>query len=388
MFCYLDNSATTKPADIVINEISKYISDQFGNPSSLHGMGISNEKMIKESKSSILKLLKDIEGSIIFTSGGTEANNLAIFGAVNNNKRKGNHIITSKIEHKSVLSAYMELEKQGFHVTYIDVDKNGLIDINQLKKSIRKETILISIMHVNNEIGSVQPIEEISKFLKTLDNPPLFHIDAVQSFMKYELNRKKMGYDMLTFSGHKVGALKGIGGLYLKKGLKLKPIVFGGQQENGIRPGTENTVGIWSLNRALSIEEKNIDINYKKAAALKNHLLKLLNDKLDNFNINGLLENTSPYILNISFLNVKGEVLLHSLEMDDVFVSTGSACNSKSKVFSHVLDSMHLRDQIKEGSIRISLSPYTSIEEIDYAAEKIINHVSYLRDIMGGKKRV
>ncbi len=385
MFCYLDNAATTKPSESVIREVNYVMTEEFGNPSSLHSLGVSAEKIIKETKANILKLIKDRDGDVLFTSGGTEANNLAILGSARANVKSGKHIITTSIEHKSVLNACEQLSREGFEITYLKVDSEGLIDLEDFKNKLRDDTILVSIMHVNNETGSIQPVEEIGSYISKLKKKPLFHIDGVQSFAKLIVNQKKINFDLLTISGHKIYAPKGIGALYVKKSTKLKSLVFGGQQGSGIRPGTENILGITGINQSIKDLSKEITDNYDKVALIKEYFLSELAAKGVEYKINTAKEKSSAYISNLSFDGIRGEVLLHSLEVDKIFVSTGSACNSANKSYSHVLTEMGMSEAMMEGAIRFSFSINTSKDEIDYAVERLAYHVDYLLSIIRRK---
>lgn len=381
MFCYLDNAATTIPSRSVVEKVNNVMIENFGNPSSLHSLGVNAEKEIKDAKSNILKLIKARDGDIIFTSGGTESNNLAILGSARANSRAGKHIITTSVEHKSVINSCEQLIEEGFEITYLKVDKNGIIDFEDFKNKLRSDTILISIMHVNNETGSIQPIEKIGNYISKLEKKPLFHIDAVQSFGKLPLNQKKIAFDLLTVSGHKIYTPKGIGALYIKKLTKIKPLIFGGQQGNGLRPGTENMIGIAAINQSVKDLSLQIDANYTSASQIKEYFINRLNFEKVEYKINGELLDASPYIVNISFDGIRGEVLLHSLEIDKIFVSTGSACNSSNKKYSHVLSEMNMSESMMEGAIRFSFSINTTMDEINYAVEKINYHVNYLLSI-------
>lgn len=381
MFCYLDNAATTKPSGNVIEAVNHVMLEEFGNPSSLHSLGVNAERIIKETKSNILKLVKDRNGDVLFTSGGTEANNLAVLGAARAHARLGKHIITTSVEHKSVLNACGQLEDEGFEISYLKVDANGVIDFEDFKNKLRDDTILVSIMHVNNETGSIQPVEEIGKYISKLKKKPIFHIDAVQSFAKLRVSQKTIAFDLLTISGHKIYAPKGIGALYMKKSTKLKALVFGGQQGSGIRPGTENILGITGINQSIKDLSKDINENYEKVTVLKEYFLSELKSKEVQYEINCDVDNASSYIANLSFDGIRGEVLLHSLEIDKIYVSTGSACNSANKSYSHVLTEMKMSESMMEGAIRFSFSINTTKDEIDYAVEKIAYHVNYLLSI-------
>lgn len=381
---YLDNGATTRPSEEVINIMVKSMREYYGNPSSMHRKGVEIEKLVKKARKQVAKALGADEGEIYFTSGGTESNNIAIFGALEGNKRKGNHIITTKIEHPSVLNVFKILEEKGYEVTYLNVDKNGIIDIEEFRSSLREDTVLISIMYVNNEVGAIQPITDIVKIIKGKKNKPLLHIDAIQAFGKVKFNVNKLKVDLMTISGHKIHGPKGIGALYVKKGTKIKSIIFGGNQEQGLRSGTENVPGILGLGTAAELAKKNFESNANKMLELKVKLLNGIKKQIEDIKINGSeIEGSAPHILNVSFEGIRGEVLLHSLEQEGIYISTGSACSSKKKAFSHVLEEMGLNDDQLEGAIRFSLSYENTEEEIEYTIEKLSNTIADLRKVIG-----
>lgn len=386
MFVYLDNSATTKPYKEVVEEITLMMTEDFGNPSSMHKLGVSVEKKIKTSRKTIEKALGAEDKSVYFTSGGTEANNMAILGLARKQKRKGMHIITTIVEHPAVLSACKQLEAEGFEVTYLPVDETGVISLSALKESIRKDTILIAVMHVNNESGRIQPIKEIGQYLKTVKPKPHFHVDAVQSFEKMIFRVKTLNVDSMAISGHKVHGPKGIGALYLKKEAKLTSLLFGGGQENDVRPGTENVLGIVGFAKAVEITEKDKKHSINRLNELKILMFEELS-QIEDIKINSCTdEYGAPHVLNISFNGVRGEVLLHTLEMKNIFVSTGSACASnKNKSYSHVLEAMGLNTSEKEGAIRFSLTHTLSDEEVKYACEEVKKAVIELRSIIKGR---
>jgi cysteine desulfurase len=383
MEVYLDNSATTKPNREVVEMMLKGLTDYYGNPSSLHHKGVEVEKLMKIARKQLSKALGVKDQEIIFTSGGTESNNMAIVGAVEAKKRNGKRIITTKVEHPSVLNVYKNLEMQGYEVSYLDVDPFGKIDLDQFKEYLSKDTILISIMHVNNEVGTVQPIEEIGKIIKNPKYSSLFHVDAIQSFGKIKFTPNKLGADLLSISAHKVHGPKGIGALYVKKNLKLSPMLYGGNQETGMRSGTENIPGILGLGEAAKTIYENIDKNIDKMWMLKNSFLEHIKNEIKDIKVNGYeREGSAPHIANISFFGIRGEVLLHSLEQDGIYVSTGSACSSKKSSKSHVLKAMGLKEEAIEGAIRFSFSYHNTQEEIDYAIDKIKKSVKDIRKIM------
>lgn len=379
---YLDNCATTKVRKEVADKMYKSFDDSFANPSSLHRLGLISEKKIKESRDIIADYLKVSSKEIFFTSGGTESNNLAIQSIVKNSKRKGNHVITTKIEHPSVLNIMKDFKEKGLKITYLDVGEDGKIDIEQLKSCINQDTILISIIHVNNEIGTIQDIKRINEIIEERNPKILLHLDGVQSFGKIDFNLKELGVDTYSFSGHKVHGPKGIGGLYIRKGLNLSPIIFGGNQEEGLRSGTENLQGIIGLGEAVRILNINQEEEAQKIRTLKEYMLNRLIGEVDYIKINTPFDNSSPYILNVSFLYTKGEVLLHYLEEKDIYVSTGSACSSKNSEKSHVLLGIGLTDIEIEGSIRICFSYETTKKDIDYVVTCIKDSVGDIRKIM------
>ncbi|WP_026894054.1 cysteine desulfurase family protein [Clostridiisalibacter paucivorans] len=382
MEVYLDNSATTKPREEVIDAMNYMQFKCFGNPSSLHRMGLNAEKKIKESRKIISEFLKVKSDEIYFTSGGTESNNIAIQGIINRFSKQGKHIITSHIEHPSVLNVFKKYESNGYKVTYLKVDKNGLIDLRQLENSITDETILISVMAVNNEVGTIQPLKYISDIIKRKKESIKFHVDAVQGFGKIELYPKTLNIDTLSFSGHKIHGPKGIGGLYIKKGLNLNPMIYGGNQEWGIRSGTENTPGIVGLGKAVDIIKDSFDTHIMKMKKIKKYFIEKALSEIKNININGFIDdNSAPHIVNISFNGIRGEVLLHYLEQQGIYVSTGSACSSKGKRGSHVLRAMGLDMKKIEGAIRFSFSQFNTEKDIDYTIDKLKESVEDIRQI-------
>lgn len=364
---YLDNSATTRPLPEVVEAMVASLTDNYGNPSSLHNKGLEAEKILKEARRKIADKLAVLPEEIIFTSGGTESNNLAIKGIAYNFQNRGRHLITTEVEHPSVLESFLALEEEGFEVTYLKTDRHGQISLAQLEESITPETILVSIMHVNNELGTIYPLAEIGKLIKEKNPNTFFHADCIQSFGKILLHPASKQLDLLSISGHKIHGPKGIGALYKKKGIELKAQLTGGGQENNYRCGTENVPGIAGLIPALDAlpaytEEKPFD---QEMDRLKKHFLKGLK-KIKRKVIINSPEDGSPQILNISFPGIKGEVLIHSLAAEGIYVSTGSACHSKSREKSHVLRSIGLSPDVIDGTIRISFSPYNTIEELDY----------------------
>lgn len=372
---YFDNGATTKVSEEVLNEILDTSRNYFANSSSLHKLGFLAEQKIISSKEKIAKVLGVSENEIYFTSGGTESNNIAILGTANAYKKIGNKVITMKIEHPSVMMPFKKLE-EDFDVVYLDVDKKGYVDISQLENSIDENTILVSLMYVNNEIGTIQNIQEIAKIIKEKNSKTIFHVDAVQAFGKFKINTKNI--DILSMSGHKIHAPKGIGALYVKKGVRLEKLFFGSSQQNDFRAGTLNNEGIVSLGLATEISYKNLDENYKKVLEIKNKICELKHKNLiEGIDINGDYENGSPYILSLSFSGVKGEVLLHSLEQENIFVSTGSACNSRDKKKLSTI--YYINKENIDNTIRLSFSRYNTLEEAEKFNQAILNIVPKLR---------
>ena len=380
MEIYLDNSATTKPYKEVIDKMVYALSTDYANPSSLHRKGVEVEKNIKTIRQSIARTLGAKDKEIYFTSGGTESNNAIIRGVVALNKKRKNHIISTTIEHPSVLNTLKDLEAEGCEVTYLEVDKDGKINIEDLKKSIKSTTCLVTIMHVNNEVGSIQPIQEIGKYLKTLNDKIYLHVDAVQSYGKINFRPSKYNIDFMSVSGHKLHGPKGIGFMYVKENNRIKPMLTGGGQEIGIRSGTENTPGIYGLGEAIKIINEDLDSKIEKIKNLRDLLKNQIIENIEEIKINSP-EDSVCHILNISFYGIKGEVLLHYLEQKGVYVSTGSACSSKKKG-SHVLNAMGLTPQEIEGAIRFSLSDLNTEEEMKEAVNIVKESVNDLRMIM------
>ena len=362
MITYLDNSATTKPDEQVANKVYEMLCEKFGNPSSFHRAGLDAMLEVKSARASIAKALSCQEDEIIFTSGGTEANNLAIFGAVEANKRKGKRIVTTKIEHESVLGAVNYLENEGYDVVYLDVDSFGNINPDQLYQAITKDTILVSVMYVNNEVGSVLPVKEIAKAVKKAGAPALIHIDCVQAFGKIDVKPSKLGADLVTITAHKIHGPKGIGALYIKKGVRIVPRTYGGEQEKRMRPGTESSPLIAGFGKAVELIP-----NLKTQSQQIKELNQYAKEKLEA--IDGVKINSSPdasdYIINLyvpTFMTSQ-TVVQHLSSQYSVYVSNGSACAKGKK--SHVLTAMRLPDNIIEKSIRISFSRDTTKEDID-----------------------
>ena len=384
MEIYLDNSATTKPYQEVVDKMVLALTTQYGNPSSIHKKGIEVEREIKEIRRNIARSLGAKENEIYFTSGGTECNNTIIRSVARLNKKTKNHIISTVIEHPSVLDTLKDLESEGFEVTYLPVDKDGKISIEDLKNAIKKETILVSMMHVNNEIGTIQPIEEIGKYLKSLDEKIYLHVDAVQSYAKIKFRPSRYNIDFMSVSGHKLHGPKGIGFMYVKENNRIKPLLTGGGQEIGIRSGTENVPGIYGIGEAVKVINKDLEGTIDKIRELRDLLKEEILANIDDVKIN-TPEDGVCHVLNVSFRGVRGEVLLHYLEQKEIYVSTGSACSSKKKG-SHVLNAIGLTPEEIEGAIRFSLSDLNTKEEILETIKVLKESVSDLRMIIGRRR--
>lgn len=375
---YFDNSATTKPHREVIDEVVICMEKYFGNPSSAHRLGIEAEKRMKIARENVAMLINAQANEIVFTSGGSEANNTAIKGIVKN----GDHVITSKIEHPSVLRTLKELEVEGVEVTYLDVDNRGVINIDQLKSFIKDNTKLVTIMHVNNEIGSIQPIEEIIKIVKNTNKKTRIHVDAVQSAGKIKIDVKKLDVDLMSISAHKIHGPKGVGALYIKKGVNIKPLISGGGQERDIRSGTENLPMISGFGVAANIANENMEQKIEHINNIKKHFVDRLSE-IEDVRINSPLDDVHiGNILNVSFKGIKGEVLLHALEDYEIYVSTGSACSAKkSSHKNYVLPAIGLDDCYVSGAIRFSFSFLNTIEEVDKTIEALKSILKFLRRI-------
>jgi len=374
---YLDNSATTKPSKACIDAMTNALAINFGNPSSLYNLGINAEKIVRASREIIARSIAADPSEIYFTSCGTESDNTAIFGAYTARKKQGNRIITSAVEHPAVLRCFEKLQRDGADVVYIPVLKDGNLDMEALKNALNEDTILVSLMHVNNETGAIFPIEDVARLLKSYPKA-LFHSDCVQSYGKIKLDVKKMGVDMISLSGHKVHASKGIGVLYIKNGVHIPEYINGGGQENGFRSGTENVAGIAGLGAAVQ------NMEYVKPDC-KDYLKQRLLEEIPDIRINSPEVSVSS-VLNVSFLDCRAEVLLHMLEQDEIYVSTGSACSSHSKG-SHVLMAQGLKLEEIEGAIRFSFGTENTKEEIDVLVPKLKAYVESQRKLRKAFKK-
>jgi cysteine desulfurase len=378
MEVYFDNSSTTKPSDEVINEVAFGMKEFYGNPSSLHNLGFKSEKKLKECREILSKSINANENEIYFNSGGSEGNNSVLKGIL----KSGTHFITTPFEHASILNTIKKLEDNEVKVTFLKINKDGKIDLEHLKNSITKETVLISIMHVNNEIGAIQDIKTIGEIIKENSSRAKFHVDAVQSYGKIPIDVNKMNIDFLTVSAHKFHGPKGVGFIYIKKPNTLTPLIEGGAQEFGIRAGTQNIAGIMGMSLASKIANDKIHENYKKIFEIKKKFIEKLDD-IENITINSLLnESYSPYILNVSFKGIRGEVLLHFLEELGIYVSTGSACSSKEREKlggSYVLKALGLNQDEIAGGIRFSFSDDNKEDEVDYVIDNLNKALKFLR---------
>ena len=379
MEVYLDNSATSRCYDEVGELVCRVLCTDYGNPSSMHRKGVEAEHYIKEAKERLSKILRVEAKDFLFTSGGTESDNLALIGTAMANQRRGKHLITTAIEHPAILNTMQYLEEQGFSVTYLPVDSDGRVSLEELKKALTPETILVSIMYVNNELGSLQPIAEAVDIVKKYDRGILFHSDAVQGFGKYAIHPKREGIDLLSISGHKIHGPKGTGVLYVRNGVKLKPILFGGGQQKNLRSGTENVPGIAGLGLAAEMIYQNLQEKTARMRELKAYLIQGISE-LDNCRVHGRTDECSaPHIVSVGFGGIRSEVLLHALEEKGIYVSSGSACASNHPAISGVLKAAEVPREFWETTLRFSMSEFTTKEEIDYTLETLYNIVPVLR---------
>ena len=369
----MDNSATTRCSDRACQLMVDLLTKDYGNPSSLHMKGIEAERFVETAKKKIAKTLRVSEKEIIFTSGGTESNNLAIIGAAMANRRAGNHIITTSIEHASVENPMEFLKEQGFEITYLSVDENGIISLEELEEAVTEQTILVSMMQVNNEIGAIEPVAEAAELIKKKNPDTLIHVDAIQSYGKMYIYPKKLGIDMLSVSGHKIHGPKGSGFLWVKEKTKLKPLILGGGQQKGMRSGTENVPAIAGLGEAAEEIYENLDEKRAHLYGLKQRFIDGI-EKLEGTHVNGKTgEDSAPHIVSVSFEGIRSAVLLHSLEDRGIYVSSGSACSSNNHAGkqkgSKTLRNIHLKENLLDSTLRFSFSVHTTEEEIDYALE-------------------
>lgn len=395
MNCYLDNAATTKVSEAVYEKMSEVFLKEFGNPSSMHKVGIEAENHIKKTREILCKIMKCEASEIVFTSGGTESNNMALTGAALANNRAGKHIITTRMEHASVYNPLLFLESLGYEISFCEVDSTGRVDMDSLLSLVRDDTIIVSVMIVNNEVGSVNDVSEISRRIKEKNPKVIFHVDAIQAFGKFAIVPKKMGIDMLSVSGHKIHGPKGSGFLYIRKGIKVKPIIYGGGQESGMRSGTENVPAIAGLGVASENMYMALDENREKMFGLKYKLIKGLLElpetyvhtfgnymelkDVSNEELMRRVRLSAPHIVSCGFKEIRSEVLLHALEEKEVFVSSGSACSSNHPAVSGTLKAIGTDHAFLDSTIRFSFCINTTEEEIEYALEMLKELLPVLR---------
>ena len=381
MEVYLDNSATTRTFPEVAELMSKIMCEDYGNPSSMHNKGVQAERYVRYGRETLAKILKVNEKEIYFTSGGTESDNLALIGCAMANYRAGKHLITTKIEHPAILQTMHYLEDQGFEVTYLSVDDKGQISLQELQNAMRKDTILVSIMHTNNEIGAVEPIAEAGRLIKSTNPSTLFHVDAVQGFGKYRIYPKRMGIDLLSVSGHKIHGPKGVGFLYIGEKVKIHNIIYGGGQQKNLRSGTENVPGIAGMAKAAEMLYNHLEEDAERLYSLKDYFCEGLR-KIPDIRINNPegMEG-APHIVSLSVAGVRSEVLLHALEDKGIYVSAGSACSSNNPhtAGSATMKAIKLPEEFLDSTLRFSMSVYTTREELDYTLQVMYDIIPMLR---------
>lgn len=376
---YFDNSATTRVFDSVRDVMIQAMTADYGNTSSRHIKGVEAEAYVKEAREEIAKSLKVKEKEILFTSGGTESNNMALIGTALANKRSGNHLITTCIEHASIYNTMGFLEEQGFRVTYLPVDCNGHVSLDALKEAICDDTILVSVMYVNNEMGAVEPVEEIAKIIKAQKPGVYFHVDAIQAYGKYVIRPKKMGIDLLSASGHKIHGPKGVGFLYVDERVKIKPIIYGGGQQKGMRSGTENVPGCAGLGAAVKEIYRNHEEKIEHSYALRERLIKGL-EEFPDVTVHGLKNReNAPHIVSAGFEGIRAEVLLHALEDRGIYVSSGSACSSNHPGVSGTLKGIGVKDSLLDSTLRFSFGVFNTEDEVDYCLEQLKELLPVLR---------
>lgn len=374
---YFDNAATTRLKEEVLEEMFPYLTKEYGNPSSLYGIGRSSKRAIEKARERVGKLIGANSNEIIFTGCGSESDNTAIKGIAYANKEKGNHIITSKIEHSAILESCRSLEKQGFNITYINVNSEGIIDLEELQNAITEKTILISIMTANNEIGTIQPIAEIAKIAKKSNI--IFHTDAVQAVGNIPINVEELGVDMLSISAHKIYGPKGVGALYVRKGIKFEKFMDGGHQEKNKRSGTENVSGIVGLGKACDLANENLSSHISHLTKLRDYYITEIAKRIKDIKVNGSMEHRLPGNSNISFKDVNGEALLFNLDSKGICASTGSACNSGITSASHVLIAIGVQSNMANGTLRVTFGEDNNIEDVNYLIESLVQIVGELR---------
>ncbi len=380
MIAYLDNSATTRAFNEVAELVAKVMTEEYGNASSVHHMGMISGSRLYTAREMIAGTLKVDPAEIVFTSGGTESDNMAILGAARANAWRGKHIITTSIEHPAVSESCLELQRQGFEITFLPVDETGTVRIEDLKATLREDTILVSMMMVNNEIGAVEPIEEAGRIIKAFNPHIVFHVDAVQAYGKLVIRPRSMNIDLLAVSSHKIHGPKGVGFLYIRKGTKITPICYGGGQQKGMRSGTENVPGIAGMALAARMCYDNFDEKIKELYELKKYLMEGLTEKISDIRLNGPeCENGAPHIVSVSIRGLAAETILNMLSSKGIYVSAGSACTSNNPHVSDTLKAIGLDKDLLESTIRISMSLETTKEEIDYLLDTLASQVETMR---------
>lgn len=379
MEVYLDNSATTRCYHKAAQKMCRLMTEDYGNPSSLHCKGVEAERAIREAKKILAGNLKVQEKELYFTSGGTESDNLALIGCAFANQRAGKHLITTSIEHPAVLQAMKYLSEQGFRITYLPVDSYGVVRLADLEEALCPDTILVSVMYVNNEVGSLQPIAEIGRLLKNREKPILFHVDAVQAYGKYVIHPKKLHVDLMSVSSHKIHGPKGMGLLYVGEGVKIRPLLYGGGQQKDLRPGTENVPGIAGFGEAVREIYTNLEEKRERLYRIKEQFVKGVSE-LEGTTVNGKAgEEGAPHIVSVSFEGVRSEVLLHALEERGIYVSSGSACASNHPSVSGTLKAMGIKEKLLDSTLRFSFSEFTTEDEISYCLEALGELLPMLR---------
>ena len=384
MDVYFDNSATTKVLAPVADLVMKVMTEDYGNPSAKHGKGMRAEQYIKEAAEIIAGTLKVSPKEIVFTSGGSESNNMALIETAMANRRAGNHIISTAIEHASVYNPLAYLEEQGFEVTYLPVDHNGHISLEDLERAVRRETILVSVMYVNNEIGAVEPVEEIAKLIHKINPAILFHVAAIQAYGKFVIRPKRQGIDLLSVSGHKIHAPKGIGFLYVDSRVKIKPLIYGGGQQRGLRSGTENVPGIAGLGAAAREMYRDHSERLKRMYEIKDYMISRLGE-VEGTTVNSLPgDQSAPQIVSASFSGVRSEVLLHALEEKGIYVSSGSACSSNHPAVSGTLKGIGVKKELLDSTLRFSFGVFNTKDEVDYCISVLQELLPVLRRYQRG----
>ncbi|MBQ2678070.1 MAG: cysteine desulfurase NifS [Firmicutes bacterium] len=378
---YMDYSATTPVKKEVLDAMIPYFTEHYGNPSSLYTIGLEAKNAISEARQRLASLIGADEKEIFFTACGTESDNWALFGVSDAKKKKGNHIITTKIEHHAILHSCQFLEKHGFDVTYLDVDENGLVDPEDLKAAITDQTVMVSIMMVNNEVGTVEPVKELVRVTKEKNKDIIFHTDAVQGLGNVPIDVKDLGVDLMSMSAHKIYGPKGTGALFIKKGVRLSNYIHGGAQENKHRAGTENLAGIVGFGKAAQLAQENFDEHVKHCSSLRDYFVQQVLERIPDTQVNGTMENRHPGNANITFKFIEGESILLLLDSKGVYVSTGSACSSASLTPSHVLTALGVPVEMIHGTVRFSIGDFTTKEDLDYVLDELTKIVARLREI-------